>query len=48
MTEETEVDKSSMQMGTCGHFCEACARRDDEIKRLRELTKSVGLSLIHI
>jgi hypothetical protein len=23
------------EVGECGHFCEACARRDDEIKRLR-------------
>ena len=27
-------------VGTCGHFCEACARRDDEIKRLRNLVKN--------
>lgn len=27
-------------LGGCRHFCEACARRDDEIKRLRNLVKN--------
>ena len=24
----------TIQVGQCGHFCEACARRDDTINRL--------------
>jgi len=28
---------NTFKPGDCGHFCEACARRDDEIKRLREI-----------
>ena len=48
MTEETKaadgapagVSDSTQLFGACGHFCEACARRDDEIKRLRKLVKT--------
>jgi hypothetical protein len=30
-----------IKSGDCGRFCEACARRDDEIKRLREAVMKV-------
>ena len=33
------VSDSTQLLGTCGNFCEACARRDDEIRRLRQLVK---------
>ena len=47
MTEETKTPDSApagvsdstqlLGVGTCGHFCEACARRDDRIKKFRGL-----------
>ena len=44
MTDDTKQDgapegqsASKAMLGTCGHFCEACARRDDEIARLKDL-----------
>jgi hypothetical protein len=47
MTNDTKQDgapegqsASKAMLGTCGHFCEACARRDDEIKRLRALANA--------
>lgn len=34
-------DSAQLGIGTCGHFCEACARRDDEIKRFHEAVRNV-------
>jgi hypothetical protein len=38
--EPAGVSDSTQLLGTCGHFCEACARRDDEITRLRNLVRN--------
>lgn len=34
--------------GDCGHFCEACARRDDKIAVLYEALKDCIEALTHI
>jgi hypothetical protein len=42
---ETKVEK--IEKGRCGNFCEACARRDDEITRLRSLIKEAHTTMNH-
>ena len=32
---------SNAGLGSCGNFCEACARRDDKIKELQSVTKDM-------